>query len=145
MPRPAETDSPATSAPPREPWGWTRSQRIALGTLSGILVFLLLINYWRRPDRLGSPTITHTELPALPQKMNPNTASAAALARIPHIGETLATRITDYRAARQSTATDGIVFRALTDLDNIPGIGKKLLEQLEPFLEFPAARADDDK
>ena len=145
-PAPPTTPSTPSTTPPREPWGWTRPQRIALGTLSAILLFLLIYQLWQRPYRLNDPvTVGTTSLPALPQKMNPNTATTAQLARIPHIGETLATRITDYRDARKPTTPDGIVFHTLSDLDNIPGIGKKLLDQLAPFLDFPAPTPDDNE
>jgi hypothetical protein len=141
MPTTPEMDPSQPDAPPRETWGWTRRQRVALGTLTGLLILILAMQFWRRPARLDEPT--NTSLPALPQKMNPNAASVAELARIPHIGEALAGRIIDYRAARQGAALDGIVFRNLEDLDKVPGVGKKLLEQLEPYLDFPDITPDD--
>ncbi len=124
--------------PPREPWGWTRKQRIGLGVLCTALLVILTITYVRRPARLDDHAVlVHNEVVLLPQRVNPNTATLQELSRIPHLGEALAARIITYRDARKATAKDGIVFRQAADLDNVPEIGKKLIAQFEPFLEFP--------
>jgi hypothetical protein len=121
-----------------EPWGWTRRQRLGLGILLTLLVVVLTVLWVRRPARLGEPvTVIHGVPTYLPQLIDPNTATQGELARIPHIGDVLAQRIIQYREARKGQTADGIVFRQVGDLDAVPGIGPKLVEQLTPYFCFP--------
>lgn len=138
-PSPTEPKRPdAAGQAGLEGWGWTPKQRIGLGVLVGVLLFFLLVQYVRRPFRLDDGVVVRSgERLMLPLRIDPNVASAAELGRIPHVGETLAKRIVEYRDARKPTATDGIVFRQPEDLDSIPGIGKRLVDELRPFLQFP--------
>ena len=73
----------------------------------------------------------------MPRRVDPNTATAAELTRIPHLAEALAARIIDYREKRKGLADGGIVFREPADLTRVPGLGKATVEQLRPYLEFP--------
>jgi DNA uptake protein ComE-like DNA-binding protein len=121
-----------------EPWGWTRRQRVGVGVLAALLLVVLGIQWWRRPARLDEgAVVVHGEQVVLPQRVDPNTASVGELSRIPHLGDALAQRIIEYREARKGNTADGIVFRQAEDLDAVPGIGPKLVEQMGPFLEFP--------
>ena len=61
-------------------------------------------------------------------KMNPNTAPRDELMTLPGIGETKANAIIEGRE-------DGR-YEVLEDLDRVPGIGKKILEGMEEWLEF---------
>jgi len=138
--RPQETAGP--DAP--EPWGWTPRQRLGLGILLTLLLGFLVIQFVRRPARLHEPAvITHEQPVLLPQLVDPNTATPQELARIPHLGDALAQKIVQYRAARKSVAADSIVFRQPGDLDAVPGIGPKLIEQLTPFFKFPEDAAQN--
>jgi hypothetical protein len=131
------TTAQSSEAPP-EPWGWNRRQRIALGILLLIFLACLVIQFARHPARLDDPVVTYNGSPVeLPARIDPNTATLQELSRIPHMGEAIATRILQYRDAHKSIAPDGIVFHEPSDLDAIPGVGKKLIEQIEPFLAFP--------
>ncbi len=79
------------------------------------------------------------------QRIDPNTASWAELARLPGIGEILAKRIVAYREGRGSAlgpARESVVaFSSLADLGLVRGIGPKKLEQLAGYLKLPAAEA----
>ncbi|HWK88447.1 MAG TPA: helix-hairpin-helix domain-containing protein [Longimicrobium sp.] len=69
------------------------------------------------------------------ERLDPNTASADELDRLPRVGPALAQRIV---AARQ-----GRRFRTLADLDSLPGVGPALLREIGPHLALapaPAAR-----
>lgn len=60
------------------------------------------------------------------QKVNPNTAARDQLMLLPGVGEKTANRIIEARP-----------FKVPRDLLNVEGIGPKILERLEPFLQIP--------
>lgn len=66
--------------------------------------------------------------------IDPNTASAAQLERLPRVGPALAGRIVEHRQVHGP-------FRSLTDLDAVPGIGPAMLANLAPHLALPAGAA----
>ncbi len=70
---------------------------------------------------------------AAPERINPNTAPAASLVRLPGIGKARALDIIHYR---QVNAKFEIVFESADDLQVIRGIGPKTAEKLEPWLIF---------
>ena len=59
--------------------------------------------------------------------VNINTADAAQLALLPHVGAKAAQRIVEYRKAHGS-------FAKVTDLMEVKGIGEKSFERLRPYL-----------
>jgi competence protein ComEA len=69
-----------------------------------------------------------------PVRMDPNTASAQYLQRLPGIGPALAERIVEYR---ESVGP----FRTPRDLMRVRGIGPKTFERLEPYLHVAPPRA----
>lgn len=62
--------------------------------------------------------------------IDPNTATAAELERLPGIGPVLAQNIIDYREAHGP-------FTRAEDLLKVPGIGEAWLEQIRPYLALP--------
>ncbi|HEY8471002.1 MAG TPA: helix-hairpin-helix domain-containing protein [Longimicrobiales bacterium] len=68
------------------------------------------------------------------QKLDPNTAPAEELARLPGVSRALAERIVAERER-------GGPFRSPADLQRVPGIGPRTAERLAPFLDLPAATA----
>lgn len=71
------------------------------------------------------------------ERLDPNTAPADELARLPRVGEGVAARIVAHREARGP-------FRTLADLDSVSGVGPALLAQVAPHLTLrpaPAATA----
>jgi competence ComEA-like helix-hairpin-helix protein len=125
----------------QENWGWTPTQRAGLGILLAILLTLLIVQYLRRPARLGEGMVTVNGEPAsLPRRVDVNTASVPELMRIPHIGEKLAAKIVEYREARKGLVEDGLVFHRAEDLSKVGGMGKSTLELVKPYLDFPGDR-----
>lgn len=109
--------------------------------LLGLLLLYALVFRWFRPVVLEDPIqVEPARVAQIEQRVDPNDASWAELARLPGLGEGLARRIVDYRE-QQRRATGGagsaIVFRTAEDLDAVPGIGPKMLERLRPYLRFP--------
>ncbi|HEU4452157.1 MAG TPA: ComEA family DNA-binding protein [Longimicrobium sp.] len=68
------------------------------------------------------------------ERIDPNTASADDLARLPKVGEGTAERIVAWRAARGP-------FRTLADLDSVPGIGPAALKEIAPHVTLAGAPA----
>ncbi len=66
-----------------------------------------------------------------PVRLDPNTASAAQLQRLPGIGPALAARIIEYREQLGR-------FDHARDLTRVRGIGPRTLERFEPFIVIEA-------
>jgi competence protein ComEA len=66
------------------------------------------------------------------ERLDPNTASAAELARLPRIGMRLAKEILADRELRG-------FFGSAAELDRVAGIGPATVRRLEPFLRFGRA------
>lgn len=78
------------------------------------------------------------EAAALPAcTIDVNTASPAALELLPGVGPSLAERIVAFRSEHGP-------FDALKELDAVPGIGPRTLDDLAPFVRFsaPATQAN---
>jgi DNA uptake protein ComE-like DNA-binding protein len=103
-----------------------------------MLLVLLGVQAWRRPFWINDGVVVvEGGRVTLPARIDPNEAGAEELGRIPHVGEPLAQRIVAYREARKGTAAEGVVFRRAEDLDAVPGVGPRLIQEMQPFLRFP--------
>lgn len=78
----------------------------------------------------GSSKLPQTQLYGF---VNPNSARAASLMRLPNIGRTTAEAIVDYR---EKYSGDGIAFKNTGDLEKIKGIGPKTVEKTSQYLIF---------
>jgi comEA protein len=68
------------------------------------------------------------------ERIDPNTASADELDRLPGVGPALARRIVDRRASHGR-------FRTIADFDSVPGVGPAVLRDAGPHLTLRAAPA----
>lgn len=66
------------------------------------------------------------------ERIDPNTATATELERLPRVGPGLAAKI----VARRASAGP---FRTLADLDSVPGVGPALLAEVAPHLALAPA------
>ena len=111
-------------------WSW---RNIAAG-LVGCVIFAaaLLAGQESRPLAVGREIPLWGErISAATERINPNTASAGSLQRLPGIGRTRAESIIAYRQVHGPVA-----FRCPEDLDNIRGIGPAIVRNVAPHLAF---------
>ena len=137
---------------------------IAVYAILACVLAAVLYQTYVRPIFVAEPVrVVHTEDQDSPEppdnRLNPNTAAWYDLARLPGLGEVLAKRIVNYREAKllewQQTHPGADASNAppayvrLQDLDEVKGIGPKLLAKLQPYLAFnqldaPAALPPSD-
>ncbi len=117
---------PANPAPT-----WSRS---AQGTAALFLLLCLALlgwHTWNAQQRSCRPTLPSPSI-------NLNEADHAQLLQLPHVGESLAQRIENYRREKHG-------FRQVEELRSVPGIGPAMLEKLRPFVYVPSQRADEKR
>lgn len=95
---------------------------VVLGLLGVLVSGFMVWQQYRQPI-----------LNAVPERINPNTAAAASLVRLPNIGMA---RASDIIAYRENVEPGQTPFETVHDLENIHGIGPKTAEVLEPWLTF---------
>ena len=101
----------------------SRVEAFALVVAVGICVLLSAYLAASSSGRLGRSCEIR-----LDDKINPNTASAASLARLPGIGISKADAIVSYRRSEP--------FRNSSDLQNVKGIGPKTAQNIIGWLKF---------
>ncbi len=74
-----------------------------------------------------------TTEPIAVERINPNSAPAASLMRLPGIGRVRAMDIVDFRQAQPPNRP---AFQSADDLQNIRGIGPVTAEKIAPYLVF---------
>jgi len=72
----------------------------------------------------------------LQNKVNPNDAPAASLARLTGIGIVKANAIVEYRQQFRKNGRGEQAFRDCNDLDNVKGIGPKTVSNMCEYLRF---------
>jgi len=98
---------------------------VAAAIICCVFSIMLTVSYFGRAA--GSCSIM------VDGRINPNTAEAASLVRLPSIGPKLATAIIKYRETANSK---GPAFRCAADMENIRGIGLKTAEKIQPWICF---------
>ncbi len=129
-------DAPSRWRPPQL---WTPSQRVALVAVLTILFAALWIARLRDPVIVPDPPGDGPRAAELSTRLDPNTADAAALSALPGLGEARAHAIVDYREKVRARRPGQPVFRSGRDLLPIRGIGASTVNNLEPYLVFPAS------
>ena len=120
---------------------WTPRQRFALSLLVLLILVYALIRFQIHPSRISTPQPTEgVRAGELEDKLDPNTASAADLAALPNVGPAMARRIVEEREEFEKAHPGERAFKKLEDLQRVKGIGAATLENLRPYLEFPASR-----
>ncbi len=103
-------------------------QRTLAAWVAVALVMIAGHGWWRGAHQGRSVDIDAAPPRVVRFTMDINRASWPELAQLPGLGENLARRVV---ASRQ---TDG-PFQRPEDLQRVPGIGPKLIERIQPYLE----------
>ena len=78
------------------------------------------------------------------ERINPNEAPVASLARLPGIGLTRARTIVVFREQFREQGRRGPAFRCADDLEQIRGIGPATVAGIRPWLRFEPPAGDAD-
>ena len=103
---------------------------ILCGTALVLGGYLFVRTYaWPTKDAPGLPVVVSDESPEYTGTfvLDPNSAPADSLELLPGIGPALADSIVKYRALQK--------FDKVDDITIVPGIGKKTLEKMRPYLK----------
>ena len=121
---------PPQSDKPKEPyWLLRRADQAAVGGIA-LIAMLVLGAHWFQQWRQGRGVIDieHATPRVATFQVDVNAAQWPEIAQIPEVGETLARRIVETRAA-------GGPYRDLADLRRrVKGVGPKTLEKITPFV-----------
>jgi competence ComEA-like helix-hairpin-helix protein len=82
---------------------------------------------------ISASTINNTKLI---NQINPNTAEAESLIRLPDVGFSLADAIIDYRNDYKKNNNGRPAFETSEDLQNVKGIGPKTIQNMKDLLKF---------
>ena len=124
------------------PQAWTLAQRrVVLAIIIALLAYLA-IEYRLNPTQVSDPQPPEgTRYNELADRLDPNTADAAAFAAIPTLGKKKAEQIVQYREDFVHSHPGQPAFADPRDLLKIKGIGVSTMNNMEPYLVFPARSA----
>jgi competence ComEA-like helix-hairpin-helix protein len=125
------------SAPPRQVYDVQLSRR-ALGVLLALCAAGGALLAALAPGRrwLGAaPGVDAARVAAAAERINPNTATAASLRRLPGVGAVRAGAIVAFRRRHGPRA-----FTEPNDLMAVKGIGSGIAERVAPYLRFTDRR-----
>ncbi len=127
---------------------WTAKQRQVLAVGMIVLCGALGWQYWRHREYVPDPRQGDGRRAGeLQNRLDPNTATWAALAIIPGVGEKRAKAIVAYREEAVQATPGMVVFRSMEDLQHVKdgndetgvaGIGEATAEAMREYLVFPA-------
>ncbi len=124
------------------PQVWTLSQRRVVLGIVVVLLTYLVVEYHLNPTQVSDPQPPQgSRYGELADRLDPNTASAAELSAIPTLGEKKAQQIVEYREDFIHSNPGELAFVEPRDLLKIKGIGVSTVNNMEPYLVFPARSA----
>ena len=119
---------------------WPAGHRTALAGLLAVAVAALAVARWTRPVTVADPPADGPRAAELSTRVDPNVADAATLSAVPGLGDARAAAIVDYRTAYAARHPDRPPFGTARDLLPVHGIGASMVNNLAPYLTFPATR-----
>ena len=140
QPQPGNPAAPPPSDGPA--FAWTAQQRRALLAILTLLCLGLGIRYACNPTFVSDPQPEHPALYRdLADRVDPNTADLNTLTAIPNLGEKRAEAIIEFRELRARQHPREPAFHVVEDLMAVRGIGPAMVDNLKPYLIFPARPA----
>jgi len=131
------------NATPPSAWSWTPRNLTAIALLTGLLLGLAAWRAHQDRARLDEDLVARpAALTPAEEKVDPNTAGWASLARLPEMGPTRAKAIVKYRDRFLADHPGQRAFNRPEDLDRVPGIGEAIVEAIRPHLEFGQGKSD---
>ena len=114
---------------------WTRVDLAVALAFCAALAAALALRHAERPVAVaGEIPLDDQRIRAATERINPNTADAASLQRLPGIGATRAQAIIAYRRTHGPAP-----FRAPEDLAAVKGIGPGTVRGIAPHLSLPSS------
>jgi len=127
-----------SETPPPGAWSWTRRNLTAIALLTAMLIALAVWRLATNRARLREDlTVEPAAVAPAAEKIDPNTASWASLARLPGIGPGRAKAICTWREAFCDEHPGQPAFRRPADLEQVPGVGPVIVQSVAPYLTFP--------
>jgi competence protein ComEA len=121
---------------------WTPTQRRSILVLCLILLMFLAVESLRKSAVVGDPPPQNaSRADQIQDRLDPNTADAAALAAIPELGEKRAAEIVEYREKFLLQYPGHRAFDSADDLMRVKGFGLATVANLGPYLRFPNENA----
>ena len=111
---------------------WSRRNLLALIVLCLLSTGLVAFRRLCRPAELAERiTVDPRRVEDAAESIDPNTARAASMRRLPGIGPIIAERIVAYRRGHADEP-----FRSPGDLARVNGIGPRTVHRISPYLKF---------
>lgn len=128
-------------APDRMSLLWRRDDRVALTVLLGAWCIWLGWAAAGRSQAIGATLRVHPgKIDLVREKIDPNTATADSLRRLPLIGPEKANAIVEHRKAPGRAGRRA--FEYLEDLANVPGIGPGILRRAGKYTSLPSCAGE---
>ncbi len=131
-------------APPSGRWSWTVSNVLALAALTALLATGTAWRWANRSGRVGADlTVSNAPVAPAVEKIDPNSASWASLARLPRIGPAIGRSICAYRDAFGAAHPGQRAFTCPADLANVKGVGDAIVEAATEHLRFETVATNE--
>jgi len=120
---------------------WNASQRAVLAVFVLVLAIALLVRLHFNRQYISNPQPTEgARAGELADRIDPNTADLETLSVIPELGEKRAREIIAYRKEFFAQGRGKVAFASPQDLLKVRGIGVSMIENISPYLTFPATQ-----
>ncbi len=109
----------------------TRTASVLAAVGAGICLVITINGHFAGEDRSAVPR------PPVRVGLDPNTAAWFELAQLPGLGEQTARNIVAFRERRHDSPNGGkTAYLGPGDLNLVPGIGRRTVQRIRPFLLF---------